>query len=91
MVMSKERLTIIKLLFFFMVLVDFSWDVLTVLLPIGVLSFLSSTVTNSVEAALFLVVLDDYYGNQLQVLVKWLTVAIIIIIALLFLVGGLVI
>ena len=91
MVMSKGRLTAIKLLFVFMVLVDLSWDALTVLLPIGVLSFLSSTVTNTAEAALFLVVLDDYYGNQIQVLVKWVMVAIVGIIAILFLLGGLVI
>ena len=89
--MEKGKLTIIKLLFVFMVLVDLSWDALTVVLPIGILSFLSSTVTNSVEAALFLVVLDDYYGNQIQVLIKWVVVAVIGIIAILFLLGGLVI
>ena len=89
--MEKGKLTIIKLLFVFMVLVDLSWDALTVVLPIGILSFLSSTVTNSAEAALFLVVLDDYYGNQIQVLIKWVVVAVIGIIAILFLLGGLVI
>ena len=54
-------------------------------------SFLSSTVTNTAEAALFLVVLDDYYGNQIQVVVKWVLVAIVGIIVILFLLGGLVI
>ena len=91
MSMDANRLRIIKIVFVFMVCVDVFWDTLTVMLPIGILSFLSSTVTNSVEAALFLVVLDDYYGNSFQFIVKWAAIAIIGIIVILFLIGGLVI
>lgn len=86
--MNADRLKLIKFLFFAMVFVDIFWDMLTLVLPIGILSFLSSTVTNTGEAILFMVVLDDYYNHALSDVVKFALVAIIAVIAVLFLVTG---
>ena len=86
--MNADKLKLIKFLFFAMIFVDVFWDALTLILPIGILSFLSSTVTNTGEAILFMVVLDDYYGNQIQTLVKLVLVGVIGVIAVLFLLTG---
>ena len=86
--MNADRLKLIKFLFFAMVFVDIFWDMLAVILPINILSFLSSTVTNTGEAILFMVVLDDYYNHALSDVVKLVLVAIVGIIAVLFLVTG---
>ena len=88
MSMNADKLKLIKVLFFAMVAVDMFWGTLAVILPINILSFLSSTVTNTGQAILFLVVLDDYYGSSIQVLLKWVLVAIVGVIAVLFLLVG---
>ena len=90
--MNEDRLRLIRHVFTFMILVDVFWDLLVTVLPLAILGFLSSTVTNTVEAVLFLVVLDEYYNGEIQVLAKWLIVAVVGVIAIIFLlIGGLVI
>ena len=90
--MNADRLRLIKGTFYFLVIMDLFGDTLTGILPFaGIFNFFGSAVTNTGEAALFMVVLDNYYGNQIQVLMKWLMVAVIGIIAIVFLLGGLVI
>ena len=90
--MNYDRLRLIKHVFILMIFVDVSWDLLVTVLPLAILGFLSSTVTNTVEASLFLVVLNEYYNGEIHNLVKWLLIAVIGVIAVIFLlIGGLII
>lgn len=90
--MNDDRLKLIKGMFYFLIAMDLFGDALTGFLPFaGIFNFFGSAVSNTGQAVLFLVVLDDYYNQQIQVLVKWLVVAIAVIVAMLFLIGGMVI
>ena len=90
--MNADRLKLVKGTFYFLIVMDLFGDALAGFLPFaGIFNFFGSAVTNTGEAALFMVVMDDYYGNQIQVLVKWLMVAVVGIVAIIFLLGGLVI
>lgn len=90
--MNEDRLRLIKGMFYFLIVMDLFGDALTGFLPFaGIFNFFGSAVTNTGEAALFLVVLDNYYGNQIQLLVKWVMAAVLGIIVIIFLLGGLVI
>jgi len=89
--MNENRLKLFKGIFYFLIIIDLFGDALTGFLPaVGFINLFGSTVTNTGEALLFMVVLDNYYGGEIMTLMKWVTATVVGIIGIIFLFGGLV-
>ena len=90
--LNYNKFRFYRALFVFLIIYDvFSGTINAVFPFLKVLNFLTSSVTNALEAMIFMAVLNMYYGGEVSVLLRTVTMYALAILGVLFMVGGIVI
>lgn len=89
---NYNKFRLYRALFVFLIIFDVFGGTINAIFPfLKVLNFLTSSVTNALEAMIFMSVLNMYYGGELSVLMRTILMYALGILGVLFLIGGIVI